>query len=203
MEESLSKFMTESSKKHEEDSNIIKEIRASTDATIRNQGASIKTLELQIGQMSKVLQERGFGSLPSSTETNPKDQVKLILTATTDLSKILQMETKAEEVKILDAIDHNLLRKKKIQGALPYLVLLITNYGVTCEAEAKGAIWNCNEDIEENCYLLLYVVFQQRRYGVSAPAHHKNTRNNQFPIRRITLHLYAVCTAGHQSKIRS
>ncbi|GJS60951.1 hypothetical protein Tco_0655735 [Tanacetum coccineum] len=26
--------------------------------------------------MSKVLQERGFGSLPSSTETNPRDQVK-------------------------------------------------------------------------------------------------------------------------------
>ncbi|GJR00183.1 hypothetical protein Tco_1087811 [Tanacetum coccineum] len=49
MEESLSKFMTESAKRHEENSNIIKEIRASTDATIRNQGASIKTLELQIG----------------------------------------------------------------------------------------------------------------------------------------------------------
>ncbi|GJS76740.1 hypothetical protein Tco_0726621 [Tanacetum coccineum] len=30
--------------------------------------------------MSKVLQERGFGSLPSSTETNPRDQVKLIST---------------------------------------------------------------------------------------------------------------------------
>ncbi|GKC87758.1 putative reverse transcriptase domain-containing protein [Tanacetum coccineum] len=30
--------------------------------------------------MSKVLQKRGFGSLPSSTETNPRDQVKLIST---------------------------------------------------------------------------------------------------------------------------
>ncbi|GJV55363.1 reverse transcriptase domain-containing protein [Tanacetum coccineum] len=30
--------------------------------------------------MSKVLQERGFGSLPNSTETNPRDQVKSILT---------------------------------------------------------------------------------------------------------------------------
>ncbi|GKA61009.1 putative reverse transcriptase domain-containing protein [Tanacetum coccineum] len=47
------------------------------DAAIRNQGASIKSLEIQIGQMSKVLQERGFGSLPSSTETNPRDQVNL------------------------------------------------------------------------------------------------------------------------------
>ncbi|GKE25033.1 hypothetical protein Tco_1436545, partial [Tanacetum coccineum] len=30
--------------------------------------------------MNKVLQERGFGSLPSSTEVNPRDQVKLIST---------------------------------------------------------------------------------------------------------------------------
>ncbi|GJW74368.1 hypothetical protein Tco_0133738 [Tanacetum coccineum] len=50
------------------------------DAAIQNQGASIKTLEIQIGQMSKVLQERGFGSLPSSTKANPRDQVKSIST---------------------------------------------------------------------------------------------------------------------------
>ncbi|GJV62452.1 hypothetical protein Tco_1468552, partial [Tanacetum coccineum] len=75
MEESLAKFMAESAKRYEENSNIIKEIRASTDAAIRNQGASIKTLELQIEQMSKVLQENGFGSLPGSAETNLRDQV--------------------------------------------------------------------------------------------------------------------------------
>ncbi|GJT68922.1 retrovirus-related pol polyprotein from transposon TNT 1-94 [Tanacetum coccineum] len=92
MEESLAKFMAESAKRHEENSSIIKEIRASTDAMIRNQGASIKTLELQIGQMSKVLQERGFRSLPGSIETNPRDQVKLISTATADLSEIRRME---------------------------------------------------------------------------------------------------------------
>ncbi|GJR87519.1 hypothetical protein Tco_0211530 [Tanacetum coccineum] len=80
MEESLSKFMSEAAKRHEENSNLIKDIRASTDTAIRNQGASIKTLEIQIGKMSKVLQERGFQSLSSSTETNPKDYVKSILT---------------------------------------------------------------------------------------------------------------------------
>ncbi|GKD41924.1 hypothetical protein Tco_1266569, partial [Tanacetum coccineum] len=80
--------MTKSAKRHKENSNIIKEIQASTDAEIRNQGASIKTLEIQIGQMSKVLQERGFGSLPSSMETNPQDQVKPISTAKADFSGI-------------------------------------------------------------------------------------------------------------------
>ncbi|GJS40944.1 hypothetical protein Tco_0565987 [Tanacetum coccineum] len=54
LEESLTKFMAESAKRHEENSHIIKDIRASTDAAIRNQGASIKTLEIQIGQMSKI-----------------------------------------------------------------------------------------------------------------------------------------------------
>ncbi|GJT62423.1 gag-pol polyprotein [Tanacetum coccineum] len=53
MEDTLSKFMSESAKRHEDNSNLIKEIRASTDAAIRNQGASIKTLEIQIRQMSK------------------------------------------------------------------------------------------------------------------------------------------------------
>ncbi|GKB13039.1 putative reverse transcriptase domain-containing protein [Tanacetum coccineum] len=56
------------------------QILPSTDAAFRNQGALIKSLEIQIGQMSKVLQERGFESQPSSTEANPRDQVKSIST---------------------------------------------------------------------------------------------------------------------------
>ena len=36
MEESLSKFMAESAKRHDKNSNLIKEIRAATDAAIRN-----------------------------------------------------------------------------------------------------------------------------------------------------------------------
>ncbi|GJV80231.1 mitochondrial proton/calcium exchanger protein-like protein isoform X1 [Tanacetum coccineum] len=80
IKDTLSKFMSESTKRHEENSNFIKEIRPSTDAAIRNQGELIRTLEIQIGQMSKVLQERGFRSLPSSTEANPRDQVKSIST---------------------------------------------------------------------------------------------------------------------------
>ncbi|GJZ23014.1 DNA-directed DNA polymerase [Tanacetum coccineum] len=85
MEETLGKFMSESSKRHEENSNMIKKIRASPDAAVQNQGVSIKTLEIQIGQISKVLQERRFGSLLSSTEANPRDHVKSIsTTAKTD-----------------------------------------------------------------------------------------------------------------------
>ncbi|GJV38906.1 hypothetical protein Tco_1417346 [Tanacetum coccineum] len=85
----MNKFMVESAKKHDKNSILIKEIRSSTDTAIRNQGASIKALEIQIGKMNKVLQERGSGSLPGSTETNPKDHVKSIsVTIDTDTTLI-------------------------------------------------------------------------------------------------------------------
>nr|GEW44920.1 hypothetical protein [Tanacetum cinerariifolium] len=91
LEELLTKFIAESTKRHKENSNIIKEIQASIDAAIRNQGASTKTLEIQIGQMSKVLQERGIGGQPSSIEPNLKDHVKLISIAKADSSEIHHM----------------------------------------------------------------------------------------------------------------
>ncbi|GJY39442.1 retrovirus-related pol polyprotein from transposon TNT 1-94 [Tanacetum coccineum] len=50
------------------------------DCPLKEEGASIKTLEIQIGQISKVLQERGFRSLTRSTEANLRDHVKSILT---------------------------------------------------------------------------------------------------------------------------
>ncbi|GJU71901.1 hypothetical protein Tco_1263306 [Tanacetum coccineum] len=66
MEETLSKFMSESAKRHEENFNMIKEIRASTDEA-----------------------ERGFRSLHSSTEANPRDHVKSIsITAEADSNLI-------------------------------------------------------------------------------------------------------------------
>ncbi|GJV53397.1 ribonuclease H-like domain-containing protein [Tanacetum coccineum] len=65
--------------------------------------------------MSKVLQERGFESLHSYTEINPRDQVKSISTAKADFSEIRQ----ARDVKILDAYDHSLPQKEKDLGRFP------------------------------------------------------------------------------------
>ncbi|GJW81033.1 hypothetical protein Tco_0145008 [Tanacetum coccineum] len=101
MEESLNKFMADSAKRHDEHSSLIKEIRASTNVAIRNQGASIKVLEIQIGQMSKVLQERGSGSLPSSTKTNPRDHVKS--TTTTKEVETLRKDDKMPLINLIQA----------------------------------------------------------------------------------------------------
>ncbi|GJX25152.1 hypothetical protein Tco_0231448, partial [Tanacetum coccineum] len=112
IEESLSKFMAESAKRHDENSNLIKEIRAAIDAAIRNQGASIKALEIQIRQMSKVLQEMGSGSLPSSTEINPRDHVKSIsTTAETKTPSIRRIKPIYEEKETLKRL---LMEKPRI-----------------------------------------------------------------------------------------
>ncbi|GJS00300.1 hypothetical protein Tco_0316808 [Tanacetum coccineum] len=58
----------------------------------RNQRDSIKALEIQIGQMRKVLQERGYESLPSLTETNPRDHVKS--TTTTEEAETFKEDDK-------------------------------------------------------------------------------------------------------------
>ncbi|GKD18148.1 hypothetical protein Tco_1207306 [Tanacetum coccineum] len=112
MEETLSKFKGESAKRHEENSNFIKEIRASTDAAIRNQRASIKTLEIQIGQMSKVLQERGFGSLLSSTKTNTRDHVKSISTTVEAYASSIRPYSYGAS-----HIDNSIPRKEKDPGS--------------------------------------------------------------------------------------
>ncbi|GKA33319.1 mitochondrial proton/calcium exchanger protein-like protein isoform X1 [Tanacetum coccineum] len=133
MEDTLSKFMSESAKIHEKNSNLIKEIRSTTDAAIRNQGASIKTLEIQIWQMSKVLQERGFGSLPSSTETNPRDQVKSISTTMeADSHSIRRIGSSQYAV----STGHNsTLSYKSRQMTIPFLSHLDNHY---CEEEEEG-----------------------------------------------------------------
>lgn len=51
---------------------------SATDTRFQNQDASIKGLENQIGQLAKLIANREQGTLPSNTEKNPREQVKVI-----------------------------------------------------------------------------------------------------------------------------
>ncbi|GJS17348.1 retrovirus-related pol polyprotein from transposon TNT 1-94 [Tanacetum coccineum] len=112
LEESLTKFMAESAKRHEENSNIIKEIRASTDAAIRNQGASIKTLSGPY-----IVLDTQYSSLSSETIMFPSrlhgyccDNWK-----------------EASEVKILEIYEHTLPQKEKDRGSftIPCFIYIV------------------------------------------------------------------------------
>ncbi|XP_061371264.1 uncharacterized protein LOC133313865, partial [Gastrolobium bilobum] len=51
-----------------------------TRASFKNQEASIKNLEIQIGQLAKQMAERPPGTFPSNTIINPKEQCNAIIT---------------------------------------------------------------------------------------------------------------------------
>ncbi|GKB37688.1 hypothetical protein Tco_0882630 [Tanacetum coccineum] len=75
MEESLSKFMNESAKRHEENFNLIKEIRASRDTAMRNQGASIKALK-SFGLLYGDYIELNDLKEPQELKRNPVDNLE-------------------------------------------------------------------------------------------------------------------------------
>ncbi|GJW90567.1 reverse transcriptase domain-containing protein [Tanacetum coccineum] len=81
LEESLSMFMAKIAKRHNEHSNLIKEIQSSTDFALRNQEASIKALEIQVRQMSINLHEKLSGDLRSSTKIKLRGNDETISTS--------------------------------------------------------------------------------------------------------------------------
>ncbi|GKD56423.1 hypothetical protein Tco_1289810, partial [Tanacetum coccineum] len=81
LEEFLCMFMPEITKRHDEHSNLIKEIQASMDFALRNQKASIKALEIQDRQMSIILHKNLSGNLQSSTKIKPRGNDETISTS--------------------------------------------------------------------------------------------------------------------------
>ncbi|GJR96662.1 hypothetical protein Tco_0268836 [Tanacetum coccineum] len=82
--------------------------------------------------MSKVLQDRGFGSLPSSTKTNPRDQVKSISTTVeTDSHSIRRIGS--SQYAVSTGQNSTLLYKPR-QTAVPFPSCLEDHY---CEEEGN------------------------------------------------------------------
>ncbi|GJY66204.1 Myb/SANT-like domain-containing protein [Tanacetum coccineum] len=80
--------------------------------TIRHQGASIKTLEIQIGQMSKVYKKEELEVCPTQ-----QNQTQKTMSNRSRLLKLIQLGyTEAHEVKILETYDHTLPQKEKDLG---------------------------------------------------------------------------------------
>ncbi|KAG9449976.1 hypothetical protein H6P81_009941 [Aristolochia fimbriata] len=66
------------------------------EARFQNQEASIRNLEIQMGQLANAISGRNHGTLPSNSETNPREQIKAI---TLRSGKVLeeQQHTQVEE----------------------------------------------------------------------------------------------------------
>ncbi|GJW82010.1 hypothetical protein Tco_0145985 [Tanacetum coccineum] len=99
LEESLSMFMAKIAKRLDENTNLIKELRASTDFAFRNQEASIKALEIQVRQLSIILHEKLSGNLQSSTVVKPRVNDETISTS---------VETNKPSIRRIDASQYTI-----------------------------------------------------------------------------------------------
>ncbi|PPS11794.1 hypothetical protein GOBAR_AA08838 [Gossypium barbadense] len=79
------------------------------ETTLKNQQASIQGLETQIGQLAKLISERPQGSLPSNTESNPRDKINAITIQDAEGLVAPEPEPKQETVvsKGKGEVDHN------------------------------------------------------------------------------------------------
>ncbi|GKB33803.1 hypothetical protein Tco_0873204 [Tanacetum coccineum] len=70
------------------------------------------------------------------------------------------------------------------------------------KTKLKGAILELKRRHLKNTNFCTYTSYPAKKIRRINANSSQETRIDQFPIRRITLYQYALCTAGHQSKIR-
>nr|GEZ17741.1 leucine-rich repeat receptor-like protein kinase PXL2 [Tanacetum cinerariifolium] len=80
LEETLNNFIKESRIKQKESENLVWGIKKTCDQTFKTQASSIKKIEIHLGKMAKIIKVKETGSLPSSTETNPRGLANAITT---------------------------------------------------------------------------------------------------------------------------
>ncbi|XP_030963798.1 uncharacterized protein LOC115984958 [Quercus lobata] len=85
-----------------------------TDVVIQNNSASIRNLEVQIGQLSSMLTNRTAGTLPSNTVTNPKEQAKAISLR----SGRTYEEPKVTNAKQDEAVDNEESKMKEVKSEM-------------------------------------------------------------------------------------
>ncbi|GJT64310.1 reverse transcriptase domain-containing protein [Tanacetum coccineum] len=126
LEDYLSMFMAEIAKRHDEHSNLIKEIQDSMDFALRNQKASIKALEIQVKQMSIILHKKLSGNLQSSTKIKSRINDETTSTSVkTDMPSILRIDASQYAISNLQNI--NLFSESK-KMTLPSLNHLNDDY---------------------------------------------------------------------------
>ncbi|XP_073133685.1 uncharacterized protein [Henckelia pumila] len=75
LEDLVGNFISESTKRFERTENKLDNM----EIHLTNVGASMKNLEIQIGQLANALMNQQRGSFPSNTEVNPREQCKVVI----------------------------------------------------------------------------------------------------------------------------
>ncbi|PPS09304.1 hypothetical protein GOBAR_AA11340 [Gossypium barbadense] len=107
--------------------------RENIETGLKNQQASIQGLETQISQLTKLTSERPYGSLPSNTESNPREQLNAITIQ--DKEGLVAPEPKPRQETMVSKgkgeVDHN---DKKLEISLK-------NLHEPCSSNNKGPLY--------------------------------------------------------------
>ncbi|GKA97936.1 reverse transcriptase domain-containing protein [Tanacetum coccineum] len=109
LEETLNKFIKESSTKQKQSESLIWDIKKGYDRTFKAQASSIKQLDVQVGKIVEIVQNRNSGSLPSS------DDVKVIS----------PKEYKKEEVEVKKVVKELEIQRKVLESYVPPTSFLV------------------------------------------------------------------------------
>ena len=80
IEKVIKRLLLRSDNKQRENERMIWEFKNRYDETLKDQAATIKRLEDQVGRLAQLIGRRDYGELPSTTETNPTDLANAITT---------------------------------------------------------------------------------------------------------------------------
>ncbi|GJV54152.1 putative nucleotidyltransferase, ribonuclease H [Tanacetum coccineum] len=80
LEKTLHNFIKESRLRQKDSKNIVCGIKKTCEQTFKTQASSIKEIEIHLGRIVKIIQDRETGSLSSSTKTNPRGLANAITT---------------------------------------------------------------------------------------------------------------------------
>ena len=84
---------------HEKKFSDLKNFQANTVMFHTNTNASLKNLEIQIGQLAQAVQKEPKDSFPSDTRNNPKDCMAIILRSGRELDEMRGEKRDTEEEK--------------------------------------------------------------------------------------------------------
>ncbi|XP_040951532.1 uncharacterized protein [Gossypium hirsutum] len=84
------------------------------ETTLKNQQASIQWLENQIGQLAKLVLERLQGSLPSNTETNPREKLHVLTVLSVEGLVELEQKLKLEAIENNDKVEKSKKEQKEV-----------------------------------------------------------------------------------------
>ena len=109
---------------HENNFSDLENFQENTTVFQTNTNASLKNLEIQVGQLAQDVQKEPKDSFPSDTRKNPKDYMAVILRSGRELderrvAKTSRKRNKHKLEKNLSSIVQKLLRNRKQQKCSP------------------------------------------------------------------------------------